>query len=163
MRDSHVGAFAVAGGAGTLLLKYGAVVALLSLEQSGKEWALLLFPAFSRYAMVLQLMIFRYVREPGLGSPFHGHDARLTSILAAVLAALAALLLGGIGGVLVLVAVCLLALLLGQGIVALIGGLTGDAYGATNELMEVAGLVGSVLLLPYGILGPLTWLITPYL
>lgn len=163
MRDSHVGAFAVAGGAGVILLKYAAVVALLSLDMPGKEWALLLFPAFSRYAMVLQLMTFRYVRAPGLGSPFHGHDARVMSIVATVLSVLAALLLGGIGGVLVLAAVCLLTLLLGQGMVALAGGMTGDTYGATNELMEVVALVAAVLLVPFGILGPMTWLITPYL
>ena len=36
MRDSRVGAFAVAGAAGVLLLKYGALVSLTSLASPGK-------------------------------------------------------------------------------------------------------------------------------
>lgn len=160
MRDSHVGAFAVAGAIGVLLLKYGALVSLLSLDLPGREWALLLFPVFSRYAMVLQLMVFRYVRTPGLGSPFHEYDARLPSAVAAIIAVLAALLLGGVGGMLILAGVCLLALLLGQGIVAMAGGMTGDAYGATNELAEVAALAAAVAMLPYGLLGPVTQLVS---
>ena len=122
MRDSHVGAFAVAGAVGVLMLKYGAIVSLLSLDLPGQGWALLLFPAFSRYTMVLQLMVFRYARTPGLGSPFHGQDARLPAAVAAVISVLAALLLGGVGGMLILAGVCLLALLLGQGMSALAGG-----------------------------------------
>ena len=50
MRDSHVGAFAVLGAVSLLLLKYGALVSLLSLEVSGKEWALLLFAPLGRWA-----------------------------------------------------------------------------------------------------------------
>ena len=47
MQDSRVGSFAVAGAACVLLLKYGALVSLLSLTESGKEWVLLLFPMLS--------------------------------------------------------------------------------------------------------------------
>ena len=35
------------------------------------------------------------------------------------------------------------------------GGLTGDAYGATNEIIEVVGLVAAVALLPHGWIQPL--------
>ena len=163
MRDSHVGAFAVAGAGGILLLKYGAILSLLSLNLPGKEWALLLFPVFSRYTMVLQLLVFHYVRTPGLGSPFHGGDARLPSAVAAIISVVAALALGGIGGMLILAGVCLLALLLGQGIVRMAGGMTGDTYGATNEVSEVVALMASVGILPFGLLGPVTWWILPHL
>ena len=163
MRDSSVGAFAVAGAGSVLLLKYGAILSLLSASLPGKEAALLVFPVVSRYAMVLQLMVYTYVRTPGLGSPFHGSDARTASTVAAVIAALAAGILGGLGGILILAAICLFALALGQLAVRLIGGLTGDIYGATNELSEVAALLGAVILLPLGLLSPITHQVSVYL
>ena len=58
MRDSRVGAFAVAGAVGVLLLKHGALVSLTSLASPGKEMALLLFPAISRWTMVAALAAF---------------------------------------------------------------------------------------------------------
>ena len=158
MQDPHVGSFAVAGGVAVLLLKYGALVSLLSLDHPGKEWTLLLFPVFSRYCMVLQLMTFNYVRTTGLGTSFRSEDGRLPSAIAAVVSALAALALGGIGGMLVLAGVCLLALLLGRGVTAMIGGMTGDTYGATNEIAEVVIIMAGVVMLPYGLLGPDVWL-----
>ncbi len=155
MRDSRVGAFAVAGAAGLLLLKYGALVSLLSLNAAGKEWALLLFPVFSRWTMVLLLIVFPYSRARGLGAPFHRGNAGLVTVVAAIIAMTTAVLLGGVGGVAMLVGVSLLGLLLGQGISRMLGGLTGDAYGAANELAEAAVLMAAVALLPYGLIVPL--------
>ncbi len=167
MRDSHVGAFAVAGAVGIMLLKYGALVSLLTFDGVGaevgsgfgKEWALLLFPTISRYAMVLQIMVFPYVRAPGLGTSFHQNDSRLPSLMAAITAALASLALGGIGGLLLLAGAGLVALLLGRGIAALIGGMTGDTYGATNEITETLVLLGSLAIMPLGILAPVNTLL----
>lgn len=163
MRDSTVGAFAVAGAGSILLLKYAAMVSILSANLPGKEAALLVFPVVSRYAMVLQLMVYPYARTPGLGSPFHGRDARLPSTVAVVIAALAAGILGGLGGILILAAICLLALALGQLAMRLIGGLTGDIYGATNEITEVTALLVAVALLPLGLLSPITHQVSVYL
>ena len=163
MRDSHVGAFAVAGAVGVSLVKYAAILSLISLQWPGKEWALLLFPAISRYTMVLQLMVFRYVRTPGLGTPFHDREARLPSAVAAVTVAMAALAIGGIGGIVILAGVCLFALLLGQGMTKLAGGMTGDTYGATNELSELAVLLAAAAILPYGLLAPITEQMSAYL
>ena len=160
MRDSSVGAFAVAGAGGILLLKYAALLSLLSANLPGKESALLVFPVASRYAMVLQLMLFPYVRTPGLGSPFHGREARLPSTVAAIIAVVAAGVLAGLGGVLILAGVCLVALALGQIAMALIGGLTGDIYGATNELTEVVTLLAAVALMPLGLLAPISHLVS---
>ena len=163
MRDSSVGAFGVAGAGCVLLLKYAAILSILSANLPGKEAALLVFPVVSRYAMVLQLMVFPYVRAPGLGSPFHGYDARLPSAAAAVMAALAAGVLGGLGGILILAAICLFALALGRLVMGMIGGLTGDIYGATNELSEVAALLGAVALLPWGLLSFVNQQVSVYL
>ncbi|HZA25213.1 MAG TPA: hypothetical protein VFA32_21900 [Dehalococcoidia bacterium] len=41
----------------------------------------------------------------------------------------------------------------------MLGGLTGDTYGAANEIIEVVGLMAAVALLTQGWLGPLWQLI----
>jgi cobalamin synthase len=41
----------------------------------------------------------------------------------------------------------------------MLGGLTGDCYGAANEVVEVVSLTAAVALIPYGWLAPMTgWL-----
>ena len=155
MGDPRVGAFAVAGAASLLILKYGALLSLLTLTEPGKAWVLLLFPMLSRWAMVVSLGAFPYARTDGLGSPFHRDSAELATSMASVVAALAAVLLGGIGGAGMLVGVSVLAWLLGWAMAKLLGGLTGDCYGATNELAEVVILVAAVALMPHGWIEPL--------
>jgi adenosylcobinamide-GDP ribazoletransferase len=159
MRDSHVGAFAVIGAASLLLLKYGALVSLLTLPTLDKEWVLLLFPTFSRWAIVVLLGAFPYARRQGLGSPFHQGRAKLATIIATAIATSASVLLGGIGGAGILAGVSILAWFLGWGMSRMLGGLTGDTYGATNELAEVAALMAAVALLPHGWIKPLPQLL----
>ena len=159
MRDSHVGAFAVVGVTSLLILKYGSLVSLLSLKVPGKEWALLLFPLFSRWSMVLLIGAFPYVRAQGLGSPFHQGGAKVATLFAALTAIVGSALLGGFGGLGLLVGLSLLAWCLGLGMSRMLGGLTGDTYGASNEIVEVVGLIAAVALLTHGWIGPLWQLI----
>lgn len=157
MRDSHVGSFAVAGGAALLLVKYAALLSLLVLPLAGRAWALMLFPLLSRWGMVAALGAFPYVRRQGLGSPFHQGHAKLATGVA-LAAAVAVALLGGPAGLALLAGASALALLLGCGMSRMLGGLTGDTYGAINEVVEVAVLVTAVALLPHGWVGPGFWL-----
>jgi adenosylcobinamide-GDP ribazoletransferase len=153
MRDSHVGAFAVAGGASLLLVKFAALLSLLTSPSLGQVWVLLLFPVLSRWAMVVALGAFPYVRREGLGSPFHQSSARWATALAATVVVAAVVLLGGIGGVAILAGVSALAWCLGWAMSRMLGGLTGDTYGAINELAEVTVLMAGVAMLPHGWLG----------
>ena len=164
MKDSNVGAFGVAGGVTVLILKYGALVALLDLDEPGKEWALLLFPAISRWAMVVVLGAFPYARDQGLGSPFHQSrhggqsgqgGAKIATSVAALTALTAAFLLGGFAGLGLLAGAAVLAAALGWAMNNALGGLTGDTYGATNEVSEVAVLAGAVVLASHEWLEPL--------
>ena len=155
MRDSRVGAFGVAGAVGLLLLKYGALVSLLGLNELGKEWSLLLFPMLSRWSMVVALGAFPYVRAQGLGSPFHQGGVRWATAAAAAAAVISAVLLGGIGGAGMLAGASVLAWLLGWAMSGRLGGLTGDTYGAVNEVVEVVVLMVAVALLPHGWVEPL--------
>ena len=102
--------------------------------------ALLLFPALSRWAMVAALLLFPYARRGGLGSPFHQGGARLPTLLAAMAAAASSLLLAGWTGLALLAGISLLAAAVGWALSRALGGLTGDAYGAINELAETAAL-----------------------
>ena len=160
MRDSQVGAFGIAGAGAVLLLKYGALVSLITLPEPGSgasdlKWLLLLFPMLSRWSMVLVLVAFPYVRSQGLGSPFHQGGAWWPTAGAAVTAVAGAVLLGGIGGAGLLAGVSVLAWLLGWVMAGRLGGLTGDTYGATNELTEVLVLVAAVAMLSHGWVEPL--------
>ena len=62
---------------------------------------------------------------------------------------------GVIGVAALMIGVSLLAALLGWTMTRILGGLTGDIYGATNELAEATVLIAAVALLPYGLLKPL--------
>lgn len=156
MKDTNVGAFAVAGAASLLILKYGALVSLLTIAPAGKEWwPLLLFPVLSRWSMVVALRAFPYVRGDGLGSPFHQGGDQIPTFIAVLTAILMSVLIGGFGGLGLLLGASVLAWLMGKGMANLLGGLTGDSYGAINETIEVAVLVAAVALLPHGWIEPL--------
>ena len=146
MRDSRVGAFGVVGGVTVLLLKYAALLALLTLSEPGKEWALLLFPAISRWTMVVLLGAFPYVRSQGLGSPFHGGGIKAATAVAGVSALAASFLLGSFAGLGLFFGAMALAWLMGWAMAKSLGGLTGDTYGATNEVIETAVIIAAVAL-----------------
>jgi adenosylcobinamide-GDP ribazoletransferase len=161
MRDSQVGAFGVAGAAGILLLKYGALVSLLGLSGSGIpgsgiQWSLLLFPMLSRWSMIVALGAFPYVRSQGLGSPFHQGGILWPTILAGLTAVVGAVLLGSIAGVGMLIGATLIAWVLGKSVAAKLGGLTGDSYGAINEVIEMLALMAVVAIASHGWVEPLT-------
>ena len=162
MRDPRVGAFAVAGALCIVLLKWTAVLSLITLpESSGKmdlPWkglALLLFPILSRWAMVLQISAFPYARAQGLGAAFRQGGQLIPTLAGAVIALAASLLLAGLGGLALFGMATALAWLMGKWMSAMLGGLTGDTYGATNEVAEVAVLGTAVALMPHDLITPL--------
>jgi adenosylcobinamide-GDP ribazoletransferase len=138
MRDPHVGAFAVAGGFCLILLKW---TALCSLPSDERSQGLLLFPILSRWAMVLALAAFPYARAQGLGSSFHQGSSGVVTITAAIITLSVSAIIAGVDGLILFMVATTLSWLIGKGISTLLGGLTGDAYGAINELTEVALLV----------------------
>jgi adenosylcobinamide-GDP ribazoletransferase len=109
--------------------------------------------------MVLALTAFPYARSQGLGTPFHQGSAAWGGLLAAFLAIAAAVLLGGIGGSAMFVGVTIMALLAGWSMIRMLGGLTGDCYGAINEMAESVALVVAVGMLAQGWIEPLPLLL----
>ena len=155
MRDPRVGAFGVGGGVTVLLLKYGALVSLLTLPAPGKEWALLLFPTLSRWTMVVLLGAFPYVRTQGLGSPFHSTGIKIATTIAGISAFAASILLGGFSGLGLFFGATIMAWLMGWAIAKSLGGLTGDTYGATNEITETTVIIAATALAAQNWLEPL--------
>lgn len=150
MKDKHVGPFAVAGAVVLLLLKWSA---LLSLPLPVRFPILAVFPVLSRWCMTLVVGSFPYARPHGLGSAFRQEDTRAKLLLGGAIALLASLVFAATGGVMLFVGVSLLALLIGLWLTRLLGGLTGDTYGAVNEVIETAVLMSAVPLTYTGLIG----------
>jgi len=134
MREPQVGAFGVAGGVMMILLKF---VALASLTNPLRTLALFSVPVFSRWAMAYALYVYPYARADGKGNVFKENARRVDLIIATILALAFTLPLAGYIAIAFLVLAWLITLLVARFVMARIGGLTGDVYGALNELVEV--------------------------
>ena len=154
LRDPHVGAFAVVGVVCLLLIK---VVAIAGLPPAG--WPtivssrlpiLLLFPCLSRWAMLLTMELYPYVRESGLGTAFFDGGGRkrvrwqLT--LGFLFTLVVSVALAGVAGIVLLAAVCAVAWGIGAWSSRLLGGVTGDIYGAVNEISEVVVILLALII-----------------
>ena len=135
MRDSHVGAFGVAGGGLLLLAKYAAIVSPPHLS------GLLLAPVLGRWAVSIAIFVFPYAREKGLGRDMKDNVRWPQVILSTGITGLAAWFFAGWMGLLAF-AIAGVVLWLGASfILRRIPGLTGDSYGALCELTELAVLL----------------------
>ncbi len=143
MRDPRSGALGVAAGICVLALKLAAYAYLAG----GEQWRVVVAaPVAGRAAIVIALAAFPYARETGTGASF-ASDARWWHVIGALL--LAAVICFGLlqwGGLAMLGGGLAIALVAGAYVSRLLGGLTGDIYGAINEGAElIALLVGAAL------------------
>lgn len=157
MRDSRVGAFAVIGVVCLLMVKWTAIVGLPSPVRLP---VLALFPCLSRWAMLMALDAFPYARSQGMGTSFLKGRKRVQVVFGFVTAIVASVLLAGGAGVLLLALTIVVAWGVGRWMSGLLGGLTGDTYGAINEVCEVAILLAVIILeaaMPATFGWPLLW------
>jgi len=139
MKDSRVGAMGGIALVSVVLLKFAL---LTSIPYPAKLGALLIAPAMGRCMMVAAILLFPYARTgPGLGKCF-GPDAGKEKLWGAI----AFLLLGTIlaAQLLGLVFIAITALLVSQAalwINNVLGGQTGDTYGALCEITETVFLL----------------------
>jgi adenosylcobinamide-GDP ribazoletransferase len=137
MKDSHTGAFGVAGVSLLLLVKFAAIVSL-----SGWDWeTLVLAPVLGSWAMVLEIAAFPYARKEGLGKSFKQGSNTVKLLVASIIALAAAILLAGWWGIVIMAITCLVTLLIGVFFKLRLGGLTGDTYGAIKEVNEAVVLI----------------------
>ncbi|MDA0769775.1 MAG: adenosylcobinamide-GDP ribazoletransferase [Chloroflexi bacterium] len=158
-KDSHVGAFAVIGVTMLLLLK---VTALASIPDQSRVLVLALFPCLARWGVQLSMDLFPYVRSQGLGTAFQSGRRPWQLALGIITALVAGFLLVGVLGIVLMALVSAVAWGLGRWASSLLGGVTGDIYGAINEVSEVAVLVMAVILIansPLALQSPLAGLV----
>jgi adenosylcobinamide-GDP ribazoletransferase len=143
LRDPHIGAFGVIGAVAMLLIYWAALVAIpgrMRLE------ALILYPCLSRWAMLLAMELFPYGRTRGLGTAFQEGKAPWQVGAGTITALGAALALASSAGLLLMALAAAVSAVAGSWMERLLGGLTGDCYGAINELASIAVLLLAVLL-----------------
>ncbi len=140
MRDAHIGALGATGLMLALALRYAALIAL---PQSSRFAVLLCMPAVGRWAMVVGGVGVPYARrEGGLAQPFlqqlSGRDVLVATVGLVIAIALSVGLVGALIGCMVIVVVARGLTFLAQ---RLLGGITGDTLGATNEAAEIVFLL----------------------
>jgi adenosylcobinamide-GDP ribazoletransferase len=141
MHDSRVGAFGVVGVVLILLVQY---VALNQVPPDKMAAMLLFMPSVSRWAMVYAIFAYPYARPTGLGKAYKEATGWPHFIVATLL------ILGIAGGLYPLFFVDGFLLLGGVALITTafafylkykFAGLTGDTYGAVNEVAEVVTLL----------------------
>ncbi len=143
MKDPRSGPIAIVAIVLVLLTKFAALQALLAGDARAP---LLLAPVLGRAAILLLLITTPYIRPDGLGAPYANHLPRLScGLLALLVAVVTVAFLEWQGGAL-LVALGLGLVGLRRGLLARLGGITGDTLGMACELTETVALLAPVLL-----------------
>ena len=146
MHDSRAGAFGIVGVVLLLLVKY---VSLNSVPETFFMATLILMPVVGRWAMVYAVFVYPYARVEGLGKAFkQGASWRrftiatvITLALAIGLAWLADITYFYLAGLAIMFAIWVIIVVMSAYLKRKFSGLTGDTYGAINEVAEVGVLI----------------------
>ena len=138
MRDSRVGGFGVIGVVLILLVKY---VSLNSIPGTLMTASLVLMSVAGRWAMVYSVFAYPYARPSGLGKAFK-EGARWPGFIVATIVTIAiAVVSMQLIGLAMLAIVWLIVVALAAYFKKTFAGLTGDNYGAINEIAEISVLI----------------------
>jgi adenosylcobinamide-GDP ribazoletransferase len=140
MSDTRVGAFGIVGVVLLLLLKY------ISLTSAPILPALLLMPTLSRWAMVSIIFTFPYAKSSGMGLAFKQGATWQRLTVATIIALIVAVALLKWWGLTLMAVLWLIVFGIAGYFRSRLGGLTGDNYGAINELSEVLVLLLIILI-----------------
>ncbi len=146
MRDSRTGAFGVVGVVVLLLVKY---VTLNSIPPEFITATLIFMPVVSRWAMVYAIFAYPYARPSGLGTAFKQATRWPQFTIATVITLTIAVVLFplfSLTGLLLIFAIWVVTTLFSLYLKGKFAGLTGDTYGAINEVAEVMALLLAVLI-----------------
>lgn len=140
MRDPRVGAFGATALFLSLLLRYAG---LLALPSTLRLPVLLCMPALGRWAMVSLAWASPSARsDGGLAASFLTHLSWQQVLLSSLVLVVAlTIALGGTVAVATMGMGTLLLVLIRQRCLTLLGGVTGDVLGATNEVIEILFLL----------------------
>jgi adenosylcobinamide-GDP ribazoletransferase len=150
MKDSRAGAFGIIGVTFLLLVKYAALSSVPALWLAP---TLLLMPVLSRWSMVWAIFAFPYSRASGLGKAFKQGVSSPDFLVATLIALVIAVMPEKLFGLFIMFGVWVIVTALAFYFRSRFGGLTGDTYGAINEIAEVLVLLFVCLLAQVGWLG----------
>jgi adenosylcobinamide-GDP ribazoletransferase len=137
MKDSRVGANGVMAFVLLVLLKWSL---LLDMPGPLLPLALLATPVLGKFSMVLAITLFPYARPDGIGKAFACYAGKY-ALWFAVLCTGSILFFIGKQAILCWPVATLSSLWLCRYLAKVLGGLTGDTYGAINELCEIVVLL----------------------
>jgi len=150
MHDSRVGGFGIVGACCLLLVKY---VSLNSVPAPLLMMTLVLMPVISRWAMVYAIFAYPYARPSGLGKVFK-QGANWQRFTPATLIALAVTIIlapSELAGLAIMLGIWVMTIAMASYLKRKFSGLTGDTYGAVNEVAEVCVLILVCLLARLGV------------
>ncbi len=148
MKDSRIGTM------GSLALISGVLLKVVALYSLGPLWWIgaLLAPMWGRCSDIYGIFFFPAAREGGMGRNFNDQVRKRDFVIASI----SALLIGGLllppWGALVGLVVLVVAHLLARWMVGVLGGLTGDTYGALSEVGEIVVLLTLAALVNHAVL-----------
>jgi len=137
MKDSRIGANGVMAFVLLIILKWSLIMDISPLSLPS---ALLIMPVLGRFAMVMGITIFPYARPDGIGKAFAEYAGKYTLYIGLLLTLLVIIPVGK-QAILSLAIVSICAMLFARYVTKLLGGLTGDIYGAMSELAEIMVLL----------------------
>lgn len=138
MRDVHSGTYAIVAIASVLALKWAGLNALPS---NVRVEAIVLTPCLARFAMLVGVAAFPYARGEGAGSGFRESLLPVQFGVAAAVTLAPSIIFLGWGGLYAVAFAAIVAIAIGAFARRLVGGMTGDLYGATVEISEAAVLL----------------------
>jgi adenosylcobinamide-GDP ribazoletransferase len=143
MRDSRIGGFGAIGLVMVILMEY---VFLNTIPADIKWLALIAAPLTSRWLMAYAIYAFPYARPEGLGKAFKDGVTNGQFVPATLMTLVALGVLWGISGLILAVGAWLVVSLVALYLKRLLGGLTGDCYGALNEVATLSVFLGVIIM-----------------
>lgn len=148
MHDSRVGGFGIVGVVLLLLVKY---VSLNSIPEHLLMMTLVLMAVISRWAMVYAIFAYPSAESSSSGKVFKQGTSRLRFTMATLIALAVAVALAQLVGLAIMFFIWVTTVVMSVYLKSKFSGLTGDTYGAINEVAEVSVLIVVTLLAQLGI------------
>lgn len=148
MHDSRAGSLGIIGVVLLLLVKYAS---LNSIPAPLMMTALIIMPVVSRWAMVYAIFAYSYARPSGLGKAFKQGTTWPRLTMATLITLALTVALAQWVGLTVMFLVWVMTVAAAAYFKVKFSGLTGDTYGAINELAEVGVLILITLLVKLGL------------
>lgn len=138
MKDSCVGTNGALALIFDLALRY---LLLTELDHQLRLYAIMLAPIGAKTVVGLLIGISKYARKEGLAGLYLGKDKKLPSLLCILIGSVIFVCLLKVQGLLLMGSLVLCGLFFKRRMDKILGGMTGDTFGAANEIIEIVCLI----------------------